>query len=130
MKNNNYFYTVNNRYYKRGSSNPPKTIEQYPYNYDPIIRYLKTGIKEEDIEKYSGVYSDRMANWNPNKYQEAYHRYLGHQKIENMCYGNANNVEQFLRDYFDNPKLKLIAVIEYCNTATGYNCFCFIRTDE
>jgi hypothetical protein len=39
---------------------------------------------------------------------------------------SIENLENFLRDYFDNPNLRLIAMMEGCNVSNGYPYYLFI----
>jgi hypothetical protein len=74
---------------------------KYPYSYDPYVIF-----KLSEIDKSSeSVYDDRMRMWNGEKYRKLKDKYLG--TSDNLSTYSIENLEKFLRDYFDNPNLRL-----------------------
>lgn len=92
---------------------PWKSKIEYPYSYDPIHVYGNPNVKAT-----STVYSDRLVQWDGEKYnricQEMFGRY-----IENWS-DHSNKAEEFLQRYFEKPEIKVAAIIEYCNPSNGY----------
>ena len=83
-----------------------------PYSYEPFYVFKSSG-------KVNGsVYSDRMQQWDYDKYKASAEKtdFKGYTK-------DPETVEAFLRAYFDEPELKLVRVIEYCNVSNGYPCW-------
>jgi hypothetical protein len=98
---------------------PERTKHSYPYSYDPICQYYD----DQHYTQTDGtVYHDHMQQWDSQKFAACRERYSG-RVYDWMSDGRI--MEAFLRDYFDKPDLKLTAIIEYCNMATGYPCFRF-----
>ena len=96
----------------------------HPYNYDEYVIW-----KDEDFdkEKYSAVYSDRLWQWNYEKYNKCCQTVF---KNKGQMFDNREpkEIEEFLIMYFD-KKIKLTAVIKGCNLSTGYPYWIFIYED-
>ena len=100
---------------------PPRTKVTHPYNYDP---YTIWGKPYPDKRSNGFVYTDRLEQWDYGKYERLAAK---HYRIGNTwerpfdshnCKGHL--IQDFLRDWFDDPGLELLRVIEFCNQATGY----------
>ena len=92
-----------------------RTPMTHPYSFDGYVEWR--GGKNEKVN--ATVYSDRLWQWDYNKYNECMQKVFGNQK--QMFDNNDNNkIEQMLRLYMNNPKLKLILVMKYCNWSNGY----------
>jgi hypothetical protein len=94
--------------------NPVKRCKsEYPYSYDGFVTY-RNG---ENSEANCTIYSDRMIR--EKEYEELSTRHFGGggQMFFNR---SGKKIEKFLRDWFDDPELKLIFVMEYCNVSNGY----------
>lgn len=101
---------------------PPWSKRDYPYCYDPFTIW---GAPRPSKECNGTVYTDRLDQWDRNKYDQlaCKHYRRGDNGYErpfdsHNCKGHL--IEAFLRDWFDDPNLKLLRVIEYCNPGTGY----------
>lgn len=91
---------------------PRRTKHEYPYNYDPITLW-----KRPESECNGTVYTDRLLSWDAEKYRELCQKHLPDVRWDNAHF---TAIQSFLRDWFGEQKLFLVAVIEYCNQATGY----------
>jgi hypothetical protein len=94
--------------------NPVKrTIEEYPYSYDGFVLWRTEG-KAGDT-----IYSDRLLQWDFTKHDKLCMKHFGN---TGQVWGNRNpkKIEAFLRDWCDNPKLKLILIMQYCNLSSGF----------
>jgi len=101
---------------------PPRTKQRHPYNYDPFTIW---GAPRPSAECNDTNYTDRLEQEDHAKYAllskkhyrsggNAYERPFDAQN----CKGHL--IEQFLRDWHNDPELKLLRVIEYCNASTGF----------
>ena len=90
-----------------------RTKSKYPYSYDGFVTY-RNG---ENSEANCTIYSDRMIREKEYERLSTKHFNGGGQMFFNR---SGEKIEEFLRDWFDDPKLKLIFVMEYCNVSNGY----------
>lgn len=93
-----------------------RTKLSHPYNYDAIMQFLAD---EHETLQGSTVYTDRLLQFDYEKTNRLMQKHFGN----TGHYWNdraPEKIEAFLRDWNEAPDLKLIAVIEYCNQATGY----------
>lgn len=104
---------------------PVKTKYEYPYSYDPILQYGTVESKKCD----GSAYSDRMYMWNPDKFDQCFHKAFGHQS-DYFSDKSPSQIQSFLREYYDNEKLVLVRVVEYCNVSNGYPCWLFQWNDK
>ena len=93
---------------------PPRTKRTHPYSYDPFT------VWGGPSKKCTGsVYTDRMSCWKPDAYREIGDRIFGKGRwFGEGC--NGQKIEQFLQEYNENPRLRLLRVVEYCNASSGY----------
>jgi hypothetical protein len=99
---------------------PPWTKKDHPYNYDPFT------IWGGPSKEHNGTdYTDRLDEWDPAKYTRlaAKHYQSGTSSYERPfdsynC--KSHLIQAFLRDWHDDPKLRLTRVVEYCHPHTGY----------
>jgi hypothetical protein len=101
---------------------PPWTKQSHPYCYDPLTIW---GKPSPDKTCNGTVYTDRLEQWDRSKYDRLAKKH--YQRGENSYaqpfdthYCKGDLIEAFLRDWYDDPKLKLLRVIEYCHPYTGY----------
>lgn len=95
--------------------NPIKrTPFTHPYNYDEYVIWKD---KDFDEKIHSAVYSDRLYQWDYEKYNKCCHEVF---KVKGQHFGKADpkNIEKFLSMYFDKD-IKLKAVTQGCNQADG-----------
>jgi len=102
---------------------PPWTKAKHPYSYCPFTIW---GVPSPSPECNGSEYDDRLSQWDHDKYErlkkQHYHdaetgNYLA-PFSSNACKGDR--IEAFLRDWYDDPALKLLRVIEYCQPYSGY----------
>ncbi len=96
-------------------SAPPRTRLTHPYSYDPFTVW---GGKNEKCN--NSVYSDRMRQWDYEKYNRIGQALFNTGDMAWFNTGNAKKIEQFLREYNGDNTLELTRVVEYCNVSTGY----------
>lgn len=115
--------------YKDLYGNPVKrTPQAFPYSFDEYVQYKATGFNPYD-SNYSGVYSDRMFQWDHDKYSEACRIAFNNQGGQYFDHRDPKDIEHFLSVYFDKP-IYLKAVLKGCNQATGYPYWVFLYTEK
>jgi hypothetical protein len=94
-----------------------KTKQTHPYNYDPFF-ILNIGEKAKEA-----IYTDRLYSWNHKKHDELCKKHFGNQS---QYWNNRDPeaIQEFLKDWTENPDVKLVFIIEYCNMSNGYPCWC------
>lgn len=96
---------------------PPYKKAAHPYTYCPFTIWGKPFPNE----KCNGSeYTDRLDAWDRTKYAKLASVYYLNQSPFNSHNCKGHLIEAFLRDWYDDPKLQLLRVIEYCNRSTGY----------
>jgi len=94
------------------------TKHDSPYSYDPYVIMGVPGAKYKHAD-----YSDRLRQWDSDKYQKLVERHFKKgQRFDNTT---IDIIEKFLKDYHDDPGLKLVMVAEGANQATGYPYWIF-----
>ena len=101
---------------------PPWTKQSHPYCYDPFTIW---GEPRPNKTCNGTVYTDRLDGEDRAKYERLARKHYrsGGNSYErpfdsHHCKGHL--IEEFLRDWMEDPQLKLLRVIEYCNPSTGY----------
>lgn len=107
------------------NGNPVKrTPVSHPYNYDPYVIWKDESF---DDKKCNGVDSDRLFQWDSNKYN----------KCCNVVFGNTGqawqnrkpqDIQKFLSLYFE-KEIKLTAIKQNCNVASGFPYWTFLFED-
>ena len=92
-----------------------RTPSTHPYSYDGFVTWRGGKNKEAN----NTIYSDRLWQWD---YKKADKLCIKHFGDKSQYFGNRTpeQIEAFLRDFTDNPNLKLIFIMEYCNQSSGY----------
>lgn len=98
-----------------------RTPEDFPYSYDAYL-ILRNNPNEKDMHC---SYSDRMYQWDSEKYYSLKKKFVPSTKGDYWDTAKANEVEKFLREYFDKPKLKFIALEQACNVSNGFPLWIF-----
>jgi hypothetical protein len=100
-----------------GRQDPPRTKSSHPYAYDPFTIW---GAHSPNPKCNGSVYVDRLEQWDRAKYKQlAEEVYEGCRPFDSYnCKGDR--IQEFLRRWNDDPALKLLRVIEYCNWSSGY----------
>lgn len=91
------------------------TKQEYPYSYDGFVTW-RGG---ENKEANNTIYSDRLLHWD---YEKTRRLMKKHFDDEGGYYYNRKpkDIEAFLREWTDDPGLKLVFIMEYCNRSNGY----------
>ena len=115
-----YGNIVFNPMYVDLDGNPVKrTKDEYRYSYDPYV------VWKQDYKNNTGscVYSDRLWQWDCNKYDECCQKVWGNhgQVFYNR---EPKDIQKFLSLYFD-KKVKLTALLEGCNVSNGFPYWIF-----
>ena len=99
--------------------------EQFPYNYDTYVLWKRVGFDKDDA--YDAVYSDRMMDWNYDKFASCCQKIFGD---AGQCFDNRKpeDIEVFLNEYFDelHVKIELLAVLKGCHHGNGNPLWVFI----
>jgi len=105
---------VNPRYTKGKTSNP--------YSYSEF--YLARSVPVADVKKYDGVYSDRLQEWNREKFEEA-----GKPFQKRFDQFSLKDCSAFLTAYYGKP-VTAVALAEGCNVSNGYPYWIFWFKDK
>lgn len=92
-----------------------RTKYTHPYSYDGFVQE-RCGKNEE---ANGTVYTDRLLQWNHGLTRKLMKKHFE----DDGDYWNlrsAKSIEEFLRERLENPTLRVILVMEYCNVSNGY----------
>jgi hypothetical protein len=90
-----------------------RTKSSHPYSYDGhVVTRMRRNAKEMEC-----AYTDRMWEWDRDKMERLTRKHMEGYRWDN-CPGHQ--VEEFLREHQEDPGLELVAVMEWCNHASGY----------
>ena len=97
-----------------------RTKMSHPYSYDGFVLWRGGANKEAT----GTIYSDRLLQWDWDKHNRLCEKHFGN---KGQLWDNRDPklIEAFLRDWCEDPGLKLIFIMEYCNQASGYPCWRF-----
>ena len=100
-----------------------KDPHSHPYSFDEYVEYKKA-------DKYKhAVYSDRLFQWNSEKYNKAAEKVWGN-KSQYFNAGDYAKIEQFLQEYLEKHNLELIGILKGCNRSSGYPYWVFFFNEE
>ena len=101
------------RYIDENGNPVKRTPDTHPYNYDGFVNWRVKG------EYNSCVYTDRLLMWDWDKHNRLCRKHFGN---EGQYWNDRDPklIEAFMRDWTENPDLKLVMVMQHCNQATGY----------
>lgn len=91
-----------------------------PYNYDEYVIWKK-GCK---IDRSTAVYSDRLQQWDSEKFNKCKSKINGE-----FSYDNPKTVETFLSLYFE-QEIELTAIVQGCNQSSGFPYWVFYYKEE
>lgn len=92
-----------------------RTPDKYPYSYDGYVTW-RGG---ENSEVNSTIYSDRLSQWDYDKCKNLKLKYFG-KTGDWWSSFDPKQIEAFLREWCEDPELKLIFIMQYCNASSGY----------
>lgn len=93
----------------------------HPYNYDEYVIWKDESF---DKEKYSAVYSDRLYQWDYEKYNRCCKEVFENQG-QQFYQREPKEIERFLSMYFD-KEIKLTAIMQGCNQSSGFPYWIFL----
>ncbi len=94
-----------------------RTKKQYPYSYEPYCVY-----KDDYQLTDSTVYSDRLFEWDSQKFMECYHSIWG---TKSQSFNkDPKEIEQFLSLYYGET-VHITGIEIACNFSTGYPYWVF-----
>lgn len=94
--------------------NPVKyTKQQRPYCYSEHV----VGRLAANHPKMSAIYTDRMWSWDREKTQRLMQKHLSESRWQHP---DMFAVQEFMAEWLEDPKVQVIAVMEWCNAATGF----------
>lgn len=92
-----------------------RTPDKYSYSYDGYMLHRFGKNEEANMT----IYSDRLLQWDYKKHNELCKKHFGNEG-QYWAERDPKKIEAFLRDWCEDPELKLIFVMQYCNMASGY----------
>jgi len=101
-----------------------RTKHSHPYSYDPFTIWR---VLPKECETGS-FYTDRMFQWDHALTTELIKKHFNTQSQRFDGY-TAEQLEPFVRERFNKPNLKVAALREYCNQATGYPVWLITYSD-
>lgn len=97
-----------------------RTKESHPYSYDGFVQWR--GGPNSLVT--STIYSDRLVQFDFDKHDALCMKHFGNKG--QYWYGrDPMKIQEFLRDWTNDPELTLVFIMEYCNQASGYPCWRF-----
>ncbi len=102
-----------------------RPIERTPithrYNHDSYVEWR--GLPNEGTN--GSIYSDRLLQWDFDKHDRLCMKHFGN-KGQLWSDRDPEKIEAFLRDWCEDPELKLHYIMRCCNQATGFPIWCFV----
>jgi hypothetical protein len=92
--------------------------EEHPWSYSPIIIF-------GNDEELSGIYSDRIEQWDEKLTKTLYAKHMGKDFHGNYAFAKPEQIQAFLRERLNKPTLVLKTVVEWCNQSNGYPYWSF-----
>jgi hypothetical protein len=95
------------------SGREQRTPEEHPYSFDAY--YLWRNFEKSDMDGIDSVYSDRMRDWEPEKFEAAMEA-AGKGWLDKMTEDRA---KAFIKVYYDG-KYECVGFGRCCNVSNGY----------
>ena len=95
-----------------------RTPEEHPYSHDPYVVWFKTG----DFSKDQGLtccYTDRLYQQDFSRAAELTKKHFGNSS-QHWDDRNPILVENFLREWADDPEIELTMIVHHVNFSSGY----------
>ena len=93
----------------------------HPYNYDEYVIWKAENF---DKEKCNAVYSDRLHQWDYEKYNRCCQEVFKNEG-QQFYQRKPKEIEKFLNMYFD-KQIKLTAIMQGCNQSSGFPYWIFL----
>lgn len=92
---------------------------------DSLVTFA-SDFKPDESWTTASAYSDRMLSWNRDQFDSACFKVWGnHGQMFYTDRRNPDEIEKFLRLYFNKPELRLMLVRQHVNHATGFDLWFF-----
>lgn len=101
-----------------------RTPFSHPYNYDEYVIWKNSC----GVDNSNAVYSDRLYQWDYEKYNKCCQETFKNQG-QSFDKREPKEIEKFLSMYFE-KEIKLTAVTQGCNQATGYPYWVFFYEEN
>lgn len=92
----------------------------HPYTYSGFVQERVHPNEVAD----GTVYTDRLLQWDYKLTRKLLTKYFDNGTTDKggdwWNNRSASRIQEFLRERFDNPKLTVVLVMEYCNVSNGY----------
>lgn len=97
-----------------------RSVGEYPYSYEPFL----TNRLLPQSQANSSVYSDRLYQWDSEKFNKLCLKHFGDQ---GQCFYDreVTKIEAFLREYNNKPELQLVSIEQGCHVSNGYPFWVF-----
>ena len=94
-----------------------RTPDKHPYSYDLYYTWGALPTQEDEPDVIS-VYSDRMYQWDSEKFNSCMRKHTG---TESQLWNSISpaKLQNMFREYFDKPNLKLVRIFNGCNHGNG-----------
>ena len=112
-------------YYDMDGVPVKRTPQSHPYAYDMFVIHRAAGYytaTTKDVTK--SFYSDRILQWDFDKTRKLMKKHFG-EAGDSYRSRDPKKIQSFLRERFNEPDLKLLAVMEGCNVSNGYPVYWF-----
>ena len=93
-----------------------RTKFTHPYSYDEFSIFDYT--RGKDISNIQVVYSDRLRQWDYDKYDRA--SAAMDARFTSFANLSATQLTKFLQSYYDDNTLECVKLVEGCNKSSGY----------
>lgn len=104
-----------------------RSEHEHPYNFSPYCTWIDR--KNKNIKNISGVYSDRLFQWDYEKHDNLCLNHFG-DRGQYWDRRKPLDIQSFLRDYLGHPELILIKIDKHCNVSSGYPVWYFTYAEK
>lgn len=120
-------YIMYDSLYLNLKGNPVKrTPITNPYDYDEYVLFKSDKYSNE--RPYSAVYSDRLMQWDYDRFQKCYKETFS-KDSQSFYLCDSVTAERFLSLYF-NKDIELVAMLQGCNVSNGNPYWVFYYIDD
>jgi len=99
-----------------------KTPITHPYSFELHITYGKPNLPKGMVT--DSAYTDRLSQWDYKKYDKCCKSVFGN-KTPYWDSRKTEDIEKFLKLYFNDDTLKLIRISKCCNVSNGFPLWLF-----
>lgn len=98
-----------------------RTPHTHPYSYDMYVQWR--GLPNKGVN--GSIYSDRLLQWDWDKHNELCRKHFGNEG-QYWSDRDPEKIQDFLRDWCQDPGLKLHYIMQGCNVSNGFPVWCFL----